>query len=126
MHLDETMGGLPGIGEEEIVKEQQQGEGETRPKQIRRTFAQVLKEDSYKVLRQEREQQKKKKAARAMAEQERKEKEKATLVMKNVSQRNTGQRGCMISGLREGHLQRCTLLLHRRYMLPKHTHYMIA
>ena len=54
------MGDLPGIGEVEHSSEEeteiameQQGAVEAVPKQIRRTFAHVLKENRYKALRQE-------------------------------------------------------------------------
>ena len=60
--LADTMGNLTGIGEEEEIAMEQQGEGEIITKQIKRTFAQVLKEETYKTLRQE--QQRKEKPAK--------------------------------------------------------------
>ena len=48
--LGDTMGNLTGIGEEEEIAMEQQGEGEVITKQIKRTFAQVLKEETYKTF----------------------------------------------------------------------------
>ena len=60
--LADTMGNLRGIGEEEVVMEEQ-GTSEIVSNQMKRTFAQVLKEENYKTLRQEQEQQRKEKTA---------------------------------------------------------------
>ena len=78
------MGDLPGIGEvaetsqEEAEKAMEQpGAVAAVPKLIKRTFAQVLKENSYKAFRQELEEQRKERAI--IAEQERQRKEEISL-----------------------------------------------
>ena len=74
--LAETMGGLQGIGEGEEIAKGQHDE-EAAPQQIKRTFAQVLKEQSYKTLRQEKEQQRKEKAAMVAQKEQQKQKKAA-------------------------------------------------
>ena len=69
--LADTMGNYLGIGEEADAAMELQEAGETATNQMKRTFAQVLKEENYKALRKEQEQKRKEKAA--MASQQRKE-----------------------------------------------------
>ena len=72
--LADTMGNYLGIGEEADTTMELQEAGETATNQMKRTFAQVLKEENYKTLRKEQEQKRKEKAAMAaMAGQHRKE-----------------------------------------------------
>ena len=87
------MGDLPGIGEvaqtnqEETEKAmKQQGAGAGVPKVIKRTFAQVLKENSYKAFRQELEEQRKERVI--IAKQERQRKEEVSLAKQDQLRKN--------------------------------------
>ena len=63
--LADTMGSYLGIGEEAEIAMELQEAGETVTNQMKRTFAQVLKEENYKALRKEQEQKRKEKTAMA-------------------------------------------------------------
>ena len=66
--LADTIGSYPGIGEEEVGMEKQV-EGEVSSNQMKRSFAQVLREENYKFF--DRKSRNRRKQLRSMSSRER-------------------------------------------------------